>query len=127
MTDYKEVYLASTRAYQARDIEAMMQYVTDDFSWFNIIPEGAKQVADSKEQAKFGMKMVFDNLDYISGQVDFIETFGDLLVAVETDKIIQDGKEVSLRRMSVYECREGKLYRCWSFPINDAAQSGAVI
>ena len=36
MTDYKEVYLASTRAYQERDIDKMMEYVTDDFSWYNI-------------------------------------------------------------------------------------------
>jgi hypothetical protein len=119
MTDYKEVYLASTRAYQDRDIDTMMEYVTDAFSWYNIMPDGAAQLANSKEQAKQGMKMVFDNIDYVSGHVDFAKTFGNILIAVETDTIRQDGEEVIMRRMSVYECEDGKLNRCWSFPIQD--------
>jgi len=119
MTDYKEVYLASTRAYQERDIDTMMDYVTDDFSWYNIMPDGPMQLAAGKEKAKDGMKMVFDNIDYVEGHVDFAKVFGDILIAVETDTIRQDGKEVQMRRMSVYECADDKLHRCWSFPIKD--------
>ena len=44
MNDYKQVYLESTRAYQARDIKKMMEYVTDAFSWFNIMPDGPMQL-----------------------------------------------------------------------------------
>jgi len=119
MTDYKDVYLASTRAYQERDIDAMMEYVTDDFSWYNIMPDGANLLADSKEKAKAGMQGVFEYLDYVSGHVEFVKTFGDMLVAVETDTVRQGNQEITLRRMSVYECRDGKLHRCWSFPINE--------
>ena len=119
MTDYKEVYLASTRAYKERDIDQMMEYVTEDFSWYNIMPDGPALLADSKEKAKAGMKGVFENLDYVSGHVDFAKAFGDMLVAVETDTIRQDGQELTMRRMSVYECSDGKLRRCWSFPINE--------
>ncbi len=119
MTDYKEVYLASTKAYQERDIDKMMEYVTDEFSWFNIVPDGAMQMASSKEQAKHGMTMLFDNLDYISGHVDFAKQFGNLLVTVETDRIRQEGKEVIMHRLSLYECKDNKLDRCWSFPIED--------
>jgi len=119
MTDYKEVYLASTKAYQDRDIDKMMEYVTDTFSWYNIVPDGAKLLASSKEQAKQGMQGIFENLDYISGHVDFAKTFGDILVAVETDTIRMHGKEVRMRRLSVYECTDGKLHRCWSFPVKD--------
>jgi ketosteroid isomerase-like protein len=117
MTDYKEVYLASTRAYQARDIDKMMEYVSDNFSWYNIVPEGTMQVAGSKEQARQGMTMLFENLDYVQGHVDFAKQFGDILVTVETDTIRQEGAEVQTRRLSVYECEAGKLHRCWSFPI----------
>ena len=123
MTDYKEVYLASTRAYQARDIDAMMEHVTDDFSWYNIMPDGPSLLADSKEQAKAGMQGVFENLDYVSGHVEFVKTFGDMLVAVETDTIRQGEHEIALRRMSVYECSDGKLRRCWSFPIDEDEQT----
>jgi hypothetical protein len=120
MTDYKKVYLASTRAYQARDIDAMMEQVTDDFSWFNIVPSGTMQVASSKEQARQGMTMLFDNIDYVQGHVDFAKQFGDILVTVETDTIRKEGAEVQSQRLSVYECTDGKLHRCWSFPINES-------
>ena len=122
MTDYKEVYLASTRAYQDRDIDKMMEYVTDAFSWYNIMPDGPMQLASSKDQAAQGMKMVFENIDYVQGHVDFAKQFGDLLVAVETDTIRQDGEEVKQRRLSLYECEDGKLHRCWSFPIKEDVQ-----
>ena len=117
MTDYKEVYLASTRAYQERDIDTMMGYVTEAFSWFNINPDGPMQLASSKEEAMQGMKMIFENIDYVQGHVDFAKQFGNLLVAVETDTVRQDGEEVQMRRLSLYECEDGKLHRCWSFPI----------
>ncbi len=120
MTDYKQVYLASTKAYQEEDIDTMMEYVTDDFSWFNIMPEGAHQLAAGKEQAKEGMQKVFENIDYVSGHVDFCKTFGDILIAVETDTIKHGGHEMQMRRMSVYECADGKLKRCWSFPVKEA-------
>ena len=121
MNDYKEIYLASTRAYQDRDIDKMMEYVTDAFSWFNIMPDGPMQLASSKAEAKQGMKMVFDNIDYVQGHVDFAKQFGNLLVAVETDTVRQEGEEVQMRRLSLYECEDGKLHRCWSFAIQDEA------
>ena len=52
-----------------------------------------------------------------TGVVDFAKQFGNLLVAVETDTVRQDGEEVQMRRLSLYECEDGKLHRCWSFPI----------
>lgn len=119
MTDYKEVYLASTRAYQERDIDKMMEYVTDDFSWFNIMPDGPMQLAASKADVKPGMERVFANIDYVQGHVDFAKTFGDILVAVETDTIRMNGEEVRMRRLSVYECKDDKLHRCWSFPVKE--------
>ena len=75
------------------------------------------QLASSKEQAKQGMKMVFDNIDYVQGHVDFAKQFGDILVTVETDTVRQEGEEVQTQRLSVYECEQVKLHRCWSFPI----------
>jgi len=77
------------------------------------------QVASSREQAKQGMKMVFDNIDYVQGHVDFAKQFGDILVTVETDTIRQGGEEVQSRRMSIYECQDGKLHRCWSLPVKE--------
>jgi len=40
---------------------------------------------------------------------------------VETDRIRKDGEEATQRRMSVYQCKDGKLGRCISLPIEDDA------
>jgi len=123
MTDYKKVYLASAQAYKDQDIDKMMEYATDDFSWYNIEPDGPKLLSDTKEKAKVGMQFIINNPDYLSGHVDYAKAFGNVVVVVETDRIRKDGEEVTMRRMSVYECKDDKLHRCLSLPIAEADQA----
>ena len=117
MTDYKKVYMASSEAYKSGDIDEMLSHATDDFSWYNLEPQGPVLLSDTKEKAKMGMQFILDNPDYLSGHVDYARAFGNVVVVVETDRVRKDGEEVTQRRMSVYECREGKLGRCISLPI----------
>ena len=118
MTDYKKVYLASSEAYKDQDIDRMLSHATDDFTWYNIEPDGPKLLSDTKEKAKVGMQYIINDPNYLSGHVDFAKAFGNIVVVVETDQILKDGEEVTQRRMSVYECKDGKLHRCYSLPIN---------
>jgi len=124
MTDYKKVYLASSEAYKSGDIDEMLSYATDDFTWYNIEPQGPVLLSDTKEKAKMGMQFILDNPDYLAGHVDYAKAFGNVVVVVETDRVRKDGEEVLQRRMSVYECKEGKLGRCLSLPIVDEQQAG---
>jgi len=121
MTDYKKVYLASSEAYKSGDIDEMLSHATDDFTWYNIEANGPVMLSDNKEKAKMGMQYIIDNPDYLSGHVDFAKAFGNIVVVVETDRIRKDGEEVTQRRMSVYECKDEKLHRCYSLPINEDA------
>jgi ketosteroid isomerase-like protein len=119
MTDYKKIYMASSEAYKSGDIDEMLSYATDDFSWYNIEPQGPILLSDNKEKARIGMQYILDNPDYLSGHVDFAKAFGNVVVVVETDRVRKDGEEITQRRMSVYQCKEGKLHRCISLPIAD--------
>lgn len=121
MTDYKKVYLASAEAYKDQDVERMLSYASDDFSWYNIEPAGPKLLSDTKEKAKVGMQYIINDPNYLSGHVDFAKDFGNIVVVVETDQILKGGEEVTQRRMSIYECKDGKLHRCYSLPINENA------
>jgi hypothetical protein len=121
MTDYKKVYLASAEAYKNQDVDLMLSHATDDFSWYNIDADGPKLLSDTKEKAKVGMQYIINDPNYLSGHVDFAKDFGNVVVVVETDRILKEGEEVTQRRMSVYECKDGKLHRCLSLPINEAA------
>ena len=125
MTDYKKVYLASAEAFKAADVDKMMDYATDDFSWYNIEPEGPKLLADNKEAAKVGMRYLVQNPDYLKGHVDFAKAFGNIVVVVESDNVREDGEEIKKQRLSVYECKDGKLHRCFSLPIVNEDQAGA--
>jgi len=119
MTDYKKVYLASAQAYSDQDIEKMMEYATEDFSWYNIEPDGPKMLCDTKEKAKVGMQYIINDPNYLSGHVDYAKAFGNVVVVVETDQVLKDGVEVRQRRMSVYQCKDDKLHRCLSLPIEE--------
>ena len=121
MTDYKQVYLASAEAYKNQDVDLMLSHATDDFSWYNIEPDGPVLLSDSKEKAKVGMQYIINDPNYLSGQVDFAKAFGNVVVVVETDQILKNGEEVAQRRMSVYQCKDGKLHRCLSLPIDESA------
>jgi len=125
MTDYKKVYLDSAQAYKDGDVDKMMDYATEDFSWYNINPDGPQLLCDTKEKAKVGMQYIINDPNYLSGHVDFAKAFGNVVVVVETDQVLKDGEEVRQRRMSVYECKDGKLHRCLSLPINEDDQASA--
>jgi ketosteroid isomerase-like protein len=125
MTDYKKVYLGSAQAYKDGDVDKMMDYATEDFSWYNIEPGGPRLLSDTKEKAKVGMQYIINDPNYLSGHVDFAKAFGNVVVVVETDQILKNGEEVRQRRMSVYECKDGKLHRCLSLPINEEDKESA--
>jgi hypothetical protein len=124
MTDYKKVYLASAEAYKNQDVDLMLSYATEDFSWYNIQPEGPVLLSDTKEKAKVGMQYIINDPNYLSGHVDFAKAFGNVVVVVETDRIRKNDEEVTQRRMSVYQCKDGKLGRCLSLPIKDDDDEG---
>lgn len=121
MTDYKKVYLASAEAYKNKDVDLMLSHATEDFSWYNVEADGPKLLSDTKEKAKMGMQYIINDPNYLSGHVDFAKAFGNVVVVVETDQIIKGGEEVTQRRMSIYQCKDGKLGRCISLPIADDA------
>jgi len=125
MTDYKKIYLASAEAYKEQDVDRMLSYAADDFCWYNIEPDGPVLLSDTKEKAKEGMQYIINGPNYLSGHIDFCEAFGNVVVVVETDRILKNGEELRQQRMSVYQCQDEKLHRCISLPIVKEAESKA--
>ncbi|NND53472.1 MAG: hypothetical protein HKN56_00690 [Gammaproteobacteria bacterium] len=119
--NYKDIYLKSAEAYKNQDVDLMLSYASDDFSWYNIEADGPKLLSDTKEKAKMGMQYIINDPNYLSGHVDFAKAFGNIVVVVETDQILKEGEQVKQRRMSVYQCKDGKLNRCISLPVDENA------
>ena len=118
MSDVLELFAESSNAYDDRDIDKMMSYVSDDYTWYNIAPDGAQKLAEGREQAAQGLKMVFGSPSYVGGRVEFSKAFGKTVVALEVDTYRENGQEVERSRLGVYEYRDDKLYRAWSFPVD---------
>jgi len=122
MADIEKLFLESSSAYDDQDIDKMMSYVTEDYTWYNISEDGAQKLANGRDQAAQGLKMVFGSESYQGGRVDFAKAFGNIVVALEIDTYVEDGKQVEKARLGVYEYDKDKLHRAWSFPVNDSSE-----
>ena len=121
MSEYEQLFLESTKAYDEKDYEKMMSFVTDDYSWFSMTESGSVLKSKGKDQAIAGLKMVFESGAYIKGEVAFLKAFGNIVVAYETDQY-HDGDEVVTRgTLGIYQYKDKKLARVFSFPVEDEA------
>ncbi len=120
MVDVEAIFRQLQAAYANKDIPLMMSFVTDDYSVYNVDESGPKQLVASREEATHALKMVFGNPDYVSGGAESIEAVGNIVYATEVDIFKNRDTEVSVTRFSVYEFVGDKLFRAWSFPVEQA-------
>ena len=121
MPDYEKLFRESAKAYDDKDYDRMMSFVTDDYSFFSLTDEGMVQRSRGKEQAVAGLKMVLESDDYERGEVAFLKQFGNLVVAYEKDRYRVGDEFVTRGTVGVYQYRGDKLDRVFSFPVDDAA------
>ena len=119
MHDYEQLFRDSSHAYEERDIEKAMSFVTEDYSWFKMTDDGADLRSKGKEQASFGLKMVFESEDYVKGEVAFLKAFGNIVVAYEEDQYREGDGFVTRGTLGVYKYKDGKLSRVYSFSVDD--------
>ncbi len=118
MPDVEDLFRASSKAYDERDIKKALSFVSDDYAWFKITEDGAELRSKGKEQAAFGLKMVFDSEEYIKGDVTFLKSFGNIVVAYEKDQYKEGGEFVTRGTLGVYIYQGDKLSRVYSFSVD---------
>jgi len=119
MSKYEELFLQSSRAYDEKDYEGMMSFVTDDYEFYGITDNGPQLRAKGKEQAMAGLKMVLESDTYVKGEVEFLKTFGNFVVALEKDQFREGDKVVTRSTLGIYEYQGDKLARAFTFPVNE--------
>ena len=119
MSEYEKLFLGSAEAYDEKDYEKMMSFVTEDYSFFSMTDEGSVLRAKGKEQATAGLKMVLESDTYIKGEVAFLKTFGNIVVAFEKDQYKEGDELVTRGTLGIYRYKNKKLSRVYSFPIDE--------
>ncbi len=118
MSKYEDLFLQSSRAYDDKDYDRMMSFVTDDYEFYGMTEDGTKLLAKGKEQAKAGLQMVLESGSYVKGDVEFLKTFGNFVVALEKDQFREGDEVVTRGTLGIYEYQGDKLARAYSFPLN---------
>jgi hypothetical protein len=118
MPDYEQLFRESGKAYDSLDYEKMMTFVTEDYSFFSMTDEGPVLRAKGKEQAKAGLKMVLESGVYVKGEVAFLKTFGNIVVALEKDQYREGDGIVTRDTLAVYEYEGDKMARAYSFSLS---------
>ena len=76
--------------------------------------------SSGKAEARQNLEKSISDPNYVEGGLsDYVKVFGNLVVGAGTAKYKKDGKIVEARALGVYEYKDGKLQRAWSFPIRD--------
>jgi len=122
LVDVETIFRNLQAAYASKDIAVMMSFVTDDYSVYNVTESGPKRLVASREEATRALQAVFGNTDYISGSAESIQAVGNIVYATEVDIFNHNGTEKRMTRFGVYEFVGDKLFRAWSFPVQEAGQ-----
>ncbi len=104
-------------AYNQRDIDRMVNNVTDDFKWYSITADELLIETSGKANFKKGMQdyyrsrpnkihSVIESYTIDGNRISFKE-----IVSHQNKK----GKKVSSSAMGIYEFKGGKIYRAWYF------------
>ena len=107
-------------AFMNQNADAIGQYLTEDFTWYQVNEEGAKAAVTGREQTVAMLSTFFNNDSWTESEVHRLGMLGNILVQVEVDTFERGGKPVEMSTLSVYEFRDGMRWREWKFyPIAD--------
>jgi hypothetical protein len=104
--------------FMARDPKRLGESITEDFTWYRVMPDGPKLAVQGRENT-VNMLAQFFNADAPGGfesQVYRLGMVGNILIQVEVDKYDSktEGK-VHKTSLELYEFRDGRRFREWRF------------
>lgn len=119
--ELRQVVDAMERAFNQRDAEALAPNLTEDFSLWQVGAEGPKQVLSGREQTVEQMKKFFASPTWTrqgDSEIHRLGMLGDTLVQFEFDTLQTDKGPIRQKTLNVYQYRDGKLWREFSYLVN---------
>jgi hypothetical protein len=115
----KDVIERSFLAHMARDADASIAELAADYSWNKVGAAGAVKMSSGLEKTYQVTKEMyegdfFDN--YLGLQTTPVAVIGNLGIQYEVEQFRNDDDSITtLRTLAIYEIKDGKLWRLWSF------------
>ncbi|MBL8629011.1 MAG: nuclear transport factor 2 family protein [Rhodospirillaceae bacterium] len=101
----------------AKDPQRLGDSITEDFTWYRVMPEGPKLAVQGRENTVKMLSQFFtDTPAGYQSKVYRLAMVGNILVQVEVDKYDSktEGK-VEKTSLEIYEFRDGRRFREWRF------------
>ena len=113
-------------AFNDKNAEAIAPYLAEDYSWYQVTPEGPKEMIRGREPTVNLLKKFYQSDTWVTSDFERLGMVGNILVQVEEDTVLVAGKPVKKVTLNLYEFRDGKRWREWKFFPSGEGPAGAV-
>lgn len=113
--DVIELIESAEIAFMNQDADGIRAYLAEDFAWYQINEDGAKQTVKGREETVQLLTSFFGNNNWTESEVHRLGMLGNILIQVEVDTFMREGTPVEMETLSIYEFRDGKRWREWKF------------
>lgn len=104
------------RAYNARNIDSMLNMVTDDVEWVIIAGTGISVENSGKQTLRMVLTGYFDQDPSVHSEIEAVMVTGSLVSVRERIHLQSKDGPGSLMSLSVYQIQGNKIQRIWYFP-----------
>ena len=111
------VVRAQLADFNARNVDAMVNRVTEDFVWYDVTGSEMKIETKGRDALRKGLEGYFKTLSGVKSELHMVATNGRFVSARE--RIVWKNAEGEMRSqnaLSVYEVEEGLIKRVWYYP-----------
>lgn len=116
----KGVMERSMRAHQNMDTDAAVAELSEDYAWMRVFEGSATAAVSGREVAREITYNVYEGSDYLHDYLGSdsrpIAIVGNLGIQLEIENFKnEDGSLRVSKSVSIYEIKDGKLWRLWAF------------
>lgn len=103
-------------AFNAKDVEALGNGVTDDFIWYAMREGSASIEVSGRDALMAGMRDYFASLPTANSRIESFSVLDDQVAVVERVSWAgSDGSQHSQAALAVYQLRDNAIARVWYF------------
>jgi hypothetical protein len=112
----KDMLAAYFRAYNAHDLDALMQFIDPEFVWFTVTADKTTTEVTGVEALRKGLASYFKSLPSSRSDAEVLGENGPWISVRETARWQSASGPRAQSSLSVYEVRNGKIRRVWYYP-----------
>jgi len=112
----EDIIREQLRAFNAHDPAAMVANLHERFAWFAIDSDVMRVESEGRGNFFQSMRDYFASVPGARAEIEELFVAGVFVTARERAYWLQGGAELSQASLSIYEIRDGLIYRVWYYP-----------